>query len=485
MLEVFLCCSPADQEVAAAITARLEHGAEVTVALDDSEPESAAVKWKWGRSCAAILLLLSPEAVPPRVSRADWGELLDHIASNADPPIGSLLVRGCGYPRLLERRHFFRWDGGPREALRAIEKWALRLHRLPQQPSFVPAQLPWFEGRARELDLLWETLVDRAGTAVVVNPAAASGKTSLAQEFSRRAGAHFRDLLWVACGDRSPASIVADLAQQIGAECQGEAGEAFAGLVDLAGRHRVLLVLDDLQPILAVPADSQGRASVLVTTRSTQVEAPPAAQVIRIDKGPEFPLAVPDNPVDLRLWRAMAVCRPSGFPLELAARIAGIEPADVPGACARLIQGRLVDPFDGGRLRLNALSLAAAGDLLEMERRRHAEVVYEAVSGWAKNPDFNKQYGAELIPAFQWATSADWPLACALVRHAFALLRHYGRLAEGTELLVALGNAADLRSDRQVSDECSWELSWIRGVPYRGAYRGSACGDQLSFDFGV
>jgi hypothetical protein len=99
-LEVFLCCSPGDREVAATIASRLEQGAEVTVAVDDGETESVAAKWESGLSSAAILLLLSPEAVPgPLLNRADWGTLLDHVSKYADPPIGSLLVRGCNYPK--------------------------------------------------------------------------------------------------------------------------------------------------------------------------------------------------------------------------------------------------------------------------------------------------------------------------------------------------------------------------------------------------
>src|SRR5215469_8092548 len=233
MLEIFLCCSPADRDVAAAISARLKDAAEVTVVLDDAETGSVAVKWEGGLSSTAILLLLSPEAVPPRVNRTSWGTLLDHITSNTDPPIGSLLVRDCGYPRILERKHFFQWRYGPRHALRAIEKWMMELQSLPGQRSFSAARLPWFEDREDELDLLWETLVDGAGTAVVLNPAPASGKTSLAQEFARRAAAHFLDILWIACGDRSPASTAANLADQIGVNCQGEADEALAGLMDL------------------------------------------------------------------------------------------------------------------------------------------------------------------------------------------------------------------------------------------------------------
>ena len=386
MLEIFLCCSPADRDVAAAISVRLKDAAEVTMVRDDTETSDVAGKWEGGLSSTAILLLLSPEAVPPQVNRTSWGPLLDHITSNADPPIGSLLVRDCGYPRILERKHFFRWQCGSRNAWRAIEKWMMELQSLPERRSFSAARLPWFEDREDELDLLWETLVDRAGTAVVLNPAPASGKTSLAQEFARRAAAHFRDILWSACGDRSLSSTAANLADQIGVNCHGEADEALAGLMDLAGKHRVLIVLDDVQPALAIP-DWHGRASLLLTTRSTQINASRVAQLIQIDRTPEFPLTVPDNPVDLRLWRAMAVCCPSGFPLGLAVRIAGIEQNEVQAACARLIQSRLVDPVDDvrGWLRVSASSITAAGDLPEIQRR-HAEVVHEIASGWTNEP---------------------------------------------------------------------------------------------------
>jgi hypothetical protein len=118
-----------------------------------------------------------------------------------------------------------------------------------------------------------------------------------------------------------------------------------------------------------------------------------------------------------------------------------------------------------------------------MQRRRHAEIVHAAVSGWAKCPDHGKRSIAECMPAFRWAAAADWPLAYGLARHAFALLRSRGRIAEGAEFLVALRDAADLREDWGVSDECSWELSWIRSVPYRGPDRAPIQGDQLSFDF--
>jgi len=157
----------------------------------------------------------------------------------------------------------------------------------------------------------------------------------------------------------------------------------------------------------------------------------------------------------------------------------------VAAACARLIQGRLVDPFDqaAGRLRMSAASVAVAGGSLEAQRRRHADVVHAAIHPRTSHPDKARQYIPEVMPAFRWATKADWNLAGKLARQGYTYFRNHGRLAEGVELLIALRNAAELREDWQVSDECDWELSWVRNTPYRGADRGPVEGDQLSFSF--
>lgn len=92
MQEVLICCSPADLAVAEEIGLRLEWGAEIDAVLEDSAAESVTVTWESGRSSAAVLLLLSPESVPPRADRTEWGALLDHAAANAQPPVGAVLV---------------------------------------------------------------------------------------------------------------------------------------------------------------------------------------------------------------------------------------------------------------------------------------------------------------------------------------------------------------------------------------------------------
>ena len=252
-----------------------------------------------------------------------------------------------------------------------------------------------------------------------------------------------------------------------------------------AGKRRVLLVLDDLPAGVGIPAAPRGNASILVTARAIE-DAAPGVRVLEIGKGPEVAGVPPDRPPCRGLWRAMSVCRPGGFPLDLAARIAAVGPADLPQLCAHLIQRRLVDPVDdsGAWLRLGLARHAPAPESLENERRCHAEAVIDMVSGRGQDRGLDPRVVPEIMPAFRWASGADWKLACGLARRAFAAFRGCGRLAEGAELLIAFRDAADGRGDWQVSDECAWELSWIRGVPYRGSPRAPAGEKQLSLDFG-
>lgn len=216
MLDIFLCHSQADREAAADIAGYLERAAEGRVwrkECDAGGGETVADKWDAGLSSAAILLLLSPDAVPRNRTRAAWQSVLEHLEGGASPPLGSVLLKDCDYARLLERRRFFRWGDGRTAVLRAVASWLLTLDRPGQTKLFEPARLPWFQGRAAELELLWDRLVDDSGT-VILEGEPGSGKSCLAQEFARAAAGHFRDIVWVDCGCRSPAFMAGDLESQ-------------------------------------------------------------------------------------------------------------------------------------------------------------------------------------------------------------------------------------------------------------------------------
>ena len=446
--------------VTATIARRLEACAEARVWFEECGAQQTLVEaWETGLRSAATLLALSPASVPARVDRAYWEPVLNYIAGHGGPPLGAVLVRECAYPRLLERSNFFRWADGPRETLRAIERWIVGLHA-SERPSLAPAPLFWFEGRESELERLWETLVDVPGGLAWIQGPAGAGKTSLAQTFARQAEGHFRDVLWVACGDRSAAGVEGDIAAQLNGAPLAE--------------HRLLLILDDVTGPLPWLAHAGGRASVLVTARTGGAEPPSDARVIALAPPSPAPLEEPQDQGERRLWQAMSICRPQGFTLDLAARLAEIEQVEAGIACEALARRRLVDPLDrrDNRFRMSEASRAAArlGADIEPLRRRHAELLHEAFQHWADAPVRPLAYLPELAPALDWACTADWSLAVRLTWHAYAFLRSQGRLAEGAETLVRLRDEAERHGDQDAAGICADELSWAldsSGAPRR------------------
>ncbi len=471
MLDVFLCHSAADRAAAADIAAYLERAAEARVWREECGPaagETVAAAWEAGVSSAAILLLLSPDAVPRERTRAAWQSVLDHMEHGGSPPLGSVLLRNCDYARLLERRHFFRWSDGRTPVLRALASWLLTLHPESETKRFVPARLPWLQGRSAELELLWDRLVDASGTVVLAGEPGC-GKTSLAQEFARAAAGQFRDILWLDCDGRSPAFLSGDLESQLGARLAVPSPDAFERLVERAREHRLLLVLDDWPGEWPGLAPAEGLASVLTTTRCPF----PGSVTVRpiVDACPAL---APTDPDCERLWRAMAVCRRNDFPLELAAAIAGLAEDAARSACERLAAGRFVDPLDdmGTRFRLSARSrqaaLAANGEAL---RRAHAAALAP-----------RRTLIAELGNGIEWALLHDWNLATALAIRSFRFLREEGRLREAARVYELLRDQARGRGDLDLARECSWELSWIQDEP--GQIRRRVIdGQQIAFDF--
>jgi len=487
VLDIFLCHSIADRDAAGTIAARLERRAEAKVWLDECGSHSGATvaaAWEAGLSSAAILLLLSPSAVPQRLRREDWQSLLQHLESGREPPLGAVLLGDCQYPRLLERKRFFRWEDPARDALRAIERWIVSLHQQSEPLSFVPDPLPWFQGRQQELDTLWETLVDNAGVAVLTNAAPRSGKTSLAQEFARAAREHFRDILWVECGDRSPISIASELAVQLGASLDNSMD--LNRLSALIQEHRLLVVFDDASDETPIVAPPDGRASVLITTRSSECGWRPDIRVLQIENAgcpvPEQPSAGSNF---FKLCEAISVCRPQGFPVELAARIANLDVTEMGAACQHLVEQRWIDPLDAprGRFRLGAGSLAQEnfGEHGERLRQRHAAALSEALAEWRKRPDKCKSLLAELDCGLEWAMRLDWSLATTLADRAFAFLGEQDRLPEAADIYTRLRQAALERRDSRVVENCTWELSWIQDE--RGEIRQAPLGGQLALEF--
>ncbi|HET8548022.1 MAG TPA: TIR domain-containing protein [Bryobacteraceae bacterium] len=490
MLDLFLCHSRVDRDKAHTVAERLERSAEATVWLEEcgaGARETIATAWEGGVGSAAIILMLSPDAVPERTNRDAWKALLDHVENNTSPPVAAVLTTDCAFPRLLERTHFYRWSDQAQQLLRAVERWVLSLRTATERSRFSPAPLRWFEDRETELENLWTTLVDDASTVALVNERPGSGKTSLAQQFARAAAAHFRDAIRIDCTGRTVISVASETAAHLGITLQDSLEHALERVDTVAREHRLLLVFDNVTGPLPLRDRRGGRASVLITTREQAVVPPDHAVLMRIESIAVPAPEPPRDSDDLRLWHAMHACRIHDFSLALAARIGGASMAAAIESCERLVRGRCVDPCDcaRGTFRLSAQAIAAAdldaGELYTL-RRQHAEEIAAVFAAWTRNPGLCSEFLPEAESAFAWASLADWHLATRIARTAATYLKAGGQSFAAAEWYRELLAAAKTAGDDQAADDCLWELSWLE-TGTGEIRRPVSAGAQLSFGF--
>ncbi|QOY91604.1 TIR domain-containing protein [Paludibaculum fermentans] len=475
MLNLFLCCAPGDRAIAQTLARRLEGGAECRITLEELGPavgSTVAEAWDGGVGNDAILLLLSKEAVPERASRSDWAALLAHVESNEDPPVACVIVEDCPHPAILERRRFFRWSEDPLEMLRALERWVVSLHPRDAATPFSLAPLPGFSGQDEELEKLRHALVDCRGTTVIGGKAAGSGKTWLAHEFARRHGAHFRDVLWINCGDRPSSMIAGEIAWQLGIAAEGTPESLLATVGVTVRSHRVLVVLDDVRGPAPFDAPPEGLGSLLITTR---ISGPCLVDLKARKDAKRAPLMEEEAE---RLWRAISLCRGDGFSLELAGRVAGLPGPVALESAGWLVKQGLLDSLDSG----GTVFRLAGGVSLQPEealRWRHAEALNEFFLDWRDQPLLVRKMIAELEAALNWAVLQDWAVAVQLTRRAFLFLSSERRRMESALLMNRLLGIARERRDQQVVKDCEWELSWFQDG--RGdIYRPAEGGEQMS-----
>lgn len=322
--------------------------------------------------------------------------------------------------------------------------------------------------------------MDNAGAVVLVNPEP-GGKTSLALQFAHAARDHFRSVLWTACAGSSPEFIAGGLARQLGARVEAFGREAFAHLGEIARRHRILIVLDELDDPAVLAAAPQGSCSALATARSVSPGLPPHASVLPIGSlppPPPAPLPAPGSS-EHRLLHAMATCRPAAVPLALAGAIFGLPPQDAAAAAQSLLAAGWADPLDaaGSFLRLPAHASRALPGAAPL-RRKHAEALLALFR--ANGP--RAECAAEIEHALHWASQAAWDLAVPLASLAFRFFLDHSRPCEAALLFRRLRDAAHTRGDAEVASRCDSELFWIEDS--RGEIKFAAPPrDQLAFDF--
>ena len=471
MPKVFPCYSPADRELVHELAAFLERGAGVEVLYEEGEMQAGAdlvAKVEEGLAADVVLVLLSPESVPPRWVLDRWKSVFWDQAAEVGTVLATLLCRDAKFPDLLRRKNFFDLRHDRLAAFRGIKRWLMSLTPLLQKARFAPALQPNFRGRDAELETLCTLLADTPGRAVLeAGPGA--GKTTLALEFARRHQEDFDAVFWLTCGSRTAAALAGDLSAQLAVRLDRDLESNLNELRRLCAQYRCLLILDDAVESTAALLAPRGRTSVLMTTRHGELAAAISATPVAISPFGQDVSRLADTIRNLdasaqRLLCAMCAGAPSGFHLDMAIRTADAEPE------ARELAGRFVSqdvlvPLDenGPRLLVPAMvreRVALRGDGLRWSRH-HSRTVADLFGTQAGPGDDLTAYWPCLRHALGWALTADWPLASTLARRAVAWARAHDRLAEAFEILLDWKQVAEQRRDRRVLEDCAWERMWI------------------------
>ncbi|HXM40905.1 MAG TPA: toll/interleukin-1 receptor domain-containing protein [Bryobacteraceae bacterium] len=502
MPKVFPCYSGTDRELVHKLAAFLERGAGVEVLLEEGEMPPGGdliAKVEEGLAADVVLVLLSPEAVPPRWILERWKSVFWEQAAEMGTALATIQCRDAKFPDLLRRKNFFDLRQNRLAGFRAIKRWLMSLSPLPRKAPFAPARQASFQGRQAELETLCSLLADTPGMAVLADGAGA-GKTALALEFARRYQEDFDAVFWLTCGSRGAAALAGDLAAQLGVRLDRDLESNLNELRRLCARYRCLLILDDAVAATAAVLAPRGRTSVLLITRQNDLAAALSATPVPL----EFPFPEDlekladairnlDGPAQ-RLLSAMCACAPSGFPLDMAVRTADAEGDEAREIVAALVAQNALVPLDenGPRFLIPAFVRERAALRRDGPRwaRYHALAIADLFGAQtADTPDLTAHW-PDLQHAFAGALETDWPLASTLARRALTWARAEDRLAEAFEILQDWSRAAERNCDRRALEDCAWEQIWIlehwgrtREARELDNVRREQYADQLSFSF--
>lgn len=439
MIRVLLCHSSQDSAAALALASRLERCAEARVSTASTQEDAPDLLHLWDAEDAdAVVLLLAPECVPPLSSRTAWQPVLDQVVGRSRPDVGAVVMRPCSYPRLLERAAFFR-DGLDPRHVRDLVAWLLNLHPDPGWPEWSvlhPARLAPGAGDAAELPRLWTELADTPGRITLLGERA----PAVAQIFAREGAGQFRATLRIDAFRRPPECVAGELASSLGIRLEGAVENAWPQLAAVLAAHRVLLILDGWEGELPWPEDPRGRCSILTLPPQTL----PA------------PAEVPDVP----LWSAALACRPAGFALGLAARIASLAWEEALRQARLLCDQGLLAEMDPVTFRYRRL---ASGDPSDELRLRHAQALNTVFLDRGKGAALAALSAAELAAGLDHAVSADWDLAVRLASRAHLFFEHYERRLEAVHYLRRIIQAAVVRGDEDTARHFRKKLAWLVG----------------------
>jgi hypothetical protein len=445
MPTVYLCHAPSDAETAGELAAFLEcgTGARTFVAEARIEPgQDLIARVNDGRMADVVLVLLSPDAVPPRWKLEEWQDAFWHKPEEEGVALAAVLVRGCRFPELLRRKNFFELGPQRLEVFRAIKRWVIGLGA--PEPGFFPAA-PMLAPPDTEIEILATALADRPGLAVTPD-----STTALA--FAARHGGEFEAVLWAAAG-AGDVALTGDLAAQAGFAADAPHDDNLRRLQRLCADHRLLVILDGA---------GEDRLGLFQAGGLTSVVAP---------QRPALPAPAGLEGDSAHLLDALAACGPV-CSAAMASNVAGFDGTRAEETFAALEARGLALRADARTPRWRNLCDAAPSHALGV---RHASLAGR---------------GDELAAArhaFAWCRRAgESALACETGRRAFSLASQANRFAEAFELLESLGHDADpetaqycLREQCRILDR--WEMFEESAQLRRES--GAYCGVQEGFAF--
>jgi hypothetical protein len=235
---VFLAHAPEDRDTAARIGAFLDRGADITLLSDEGQlraGEDLAEKARQGCMADIVVMLFSRHSLPPRWPRAEWEDALVKEPAEAGVRIAFVRCDDCNPPRVLAPKFEL-------SELRELKRWVRGYPIVPKAPRTADP----------DVEVLGIALADRAGAET------AHSETSAA-EFMERFAQDFDGIVKLDCGNRTPAAVAGDMAEQLELRLEGPAGENWERLRRLASERRLLIALRAPREGL----EFEGRSSVM------------------------------------------------------------------------------------------------------------------------------------------------------------------------------------------------------------------------------
>ena len=167
----------------------------------------------------------------------------------------TVLLEECAFPPLLRRRNFIDGTANRLIARRLLKRWFWQRERGPEAP---PAT-----GFSGDLEEMYATLADRAGTLAV---SGADGS-----RFASEAEQEFEAVLWVPCQGRTLAQAAGELGCQLGLASDDPVKESCGRIRHLLAARRCLVVLDAPSSEISAELTARGRTSTAVTRDAVKV----------------------------------------------------------------------------------------------------------------------------------------------------------------------------------------------------------------------